>query len=303
MKTLLILIILPFAAMLMSCEQEATAPKPLQYSRSAPATQQVVYRFAVHPLYNPQKLSQAYQPLIDHINQLVPEIKLELEASRNYQAYEQKFQSSEPAFLLPNPWQTLQAMKKGYRVIAMAGDAEDFKGIFIVRKDSGIKKPADLKGKLVTYPSHTALAAAIMPQYYLHNNGININKDIENRYVGSQESSIMNVYLGSSVAGATWPPPWRLFQKDYPKEAAQLEQIWETPPLMNNSVMVHEDVPKDIQSRVANILTGLGNSAESKSILANMETARFHAATDASYDRVRQYIKAFEKEVRLVESK
>jgi len=65
-----------------------------------------------------------------------------------------------------------------------------------------------------------------MPQRYLFNNGIDINKDIENRYVGSQESSIMNALLGESAAGATWPPPWRLFQKDHPEEAAKLEVIW-----------------------------------------------------------------------------
>ena len=29
-------------------------------------------------------------------------------------------------------------MKVGYRVIAMAGEPQDFKGIFVVRRDSGI---------------------------------------------------------------------------------------------------------------------------------------------------------------------
>lgn len=303
MRYRLFYIILIFFVMA-GCEQEMPdqKSKALQYSRSAPVEQQPVYRLAIHPLYNPQKLSEAYQPLIEYINHRIPEIKLELEASRNYQVYEQKFRRSEPAFLLPNPWQTLQAMKNGYHVIAMAGDAEDFKGVFIVRKGSGIKKPADLKGNVVTYPSKTALAAAIMPQYFLYSNGVDINKDIENRYVGSQESSIMNVYLNKSAVGATWPPPWRLFQKDHPKEASQLELIWETPPLMNNSVMVREDVPQAIQQRVANLLTDLGNSAETKAILENMETARFHAADNLSYNRVREYIKRFEKEVRPVES-
>ncbi|MDH5516844.1 MAG: PhnD/SsuA/transferrin family substrate-binding protein [Gammaproteobacteria bacterium] len=294
-----------FLSLIIACEQEVTDKNTnsLQYSRTPSHLQQPVYRLAVHPLYNPKKLSEAYQPLINHINHLMPEIKLELEASRNYQTYEKKFRKSEPAFLLPNPWQTLQAMKNRYHVIAMAGNADDFKGIFIVRKDSGIKQPADLKGRVVSYPSHTALAAAIMPQYFLHNNGIDIKQDIENRYVGSQESSIMNVYLKKSAAGATWPPPWRLFKKDFPEEAAQLELIWQTPPLLNNSVMVRDDVPLSIQTKVAKILTELGNTAETRVILDNMETVRFHAADDASYDRVRDYIKRFEKDVRPVESK
>lgn len=69
---------------------------------------------------------------------------------------------------MPNPWQTIQAQKVGYKVLAMWGKAQDFKGIFIVREKSTVKVPADLRGKAVSYPSPTALAAAIMPQYFLH---------------------------------------------------------------------------------------------------------------------------------------
>lgn len=291
-----------FALILAGCGRQ-TEDKPLQYSDAPTTAAKTVYRFAVHPLHNPEKLIQVYQPLIDHLNQQLQGARLELEASRDYQAYEEKFRARAPAFLLPNPWQTLQAMKVGYQVIAMAGDAEDFKGVFIVRKDSGIKHPADLKGKTVSYPSPTALAAAIMPQYYLHAQGINVNRDIENIYVGSQESSIMNAYIGKSAAAASWPPPWRLFQRDHPAEAAQLKLIWETPPLMNNSVMVREDVPQAVRTTVLQTLLGLAQTPQGQAILVGMETARFHEAGDASYDRVRDYIARFEKEVRPVEQR
>lgn len=287
---------------LLGCDRPV-APPALHYS-SAPATATLpTYRLAIHPLHNPQKLAEAYQPLVDQLNRHLSGARIELEASRDYQVYEEKFRARSPAILLPNPWQTLQAMKVGYRVIAMAGDADDFKGIFIVRKDSGIKSPADLKGKTVSYPSPTALAACIMPQYFLHKQGIDVNRDIQNAYVGSQESSIMNAYLGKSAAGATWPPPWRLFQRDYPAEAAQLELIWETPPLMNNSVMLRDDVPAAVGETIRKTLLDLVETQEGQRILAGMSAARFHAADDASYTKVRDYIASFEREVRPVENK
>ncbi len=300
-KRLYFLPILVFSVLLAACEQTSPPAKTLHYTR-APAGQDIpIYRFAIHPLHNPQKLSAAYQPLVDHLNRQLQGVRIELEASRDYQVFEQKFRAREPAFLLPNPWQTLQAIKVGYHVIAMAGDAEDFRGIFVVHKDSGIRTPADLKGKVVSYPSPTALAAAILPQYYLHTHGIDINRDIENIYVGSQESSIMNVYLGKSAAGATWPPPWRLFQKDHPAEAAQLELVWETSPLLNNSVMARDDVPADIREQVRKALVELAQTPEGKAILLGMQTARFHPAENASYDKVRAYISRFEQEVRPVQ--
>jgi len=262
----------------------------------------VTYRLAIHPLHNPQKLFEYYQPLVDYINKKIPEIYIELEASRDYPTFEKKFRNREPDLLLPNPWQTLQAMENGYRVIAMAGDAKDFKGIFIVRKDNNIKKPIELKGKSVSYPAPTALAAAIMPQYFLYSNGLDINKDIENIYVGSQESSIMNVYLGNVTVGATWPPPWRLFQRYSPEQAKQLKVIWQTPSLINNSVMVRDDFPIAISKKIQNLLVTLRESTEGKTIISGMETSLFTMAKDADYDVVREYIKHFEANVRSVET-
>lgn len=284
------------------CSREPETKGP-QLGAKPPTPGGPVYRLAVHPLHNPAKLTEAYQPLVDYLNSRLQGVRLVLEASRDYANFEEKYRCRKPEFLLPNPWQTLQAMKLGYRVIAMAGEPRDFKGIFVVRRDSKLSHPADLKGKAVSYPSPTALAACIMPQYFLHNHGIDVNSDIENRYVGSQESSIMNAYLGKTAVGATWPPPWRAFQKEHPSEAAALKVIWETVSLVNNSVMVRDDIPAQVGEQVRKLLVGLEGSKEGKSILAGMETARFLPATDEDYDVVRRYVARFEREVRSVENR
>jgi phosphonate transport system substrate-binding protein len=269
-----------------------------------PLTQNItIYNLAVHPLHNPSKMIRAYQPLINHLNNLAKDIGFHLEASRDYANYEAKFRAREPAFLLPNPWQTLEAMKAGYSVIAMAGDSNDFKGVFVVRQDSSIKEPSDLKGKAVSYPSRTALAACIMPQYFLHDHGIDVNKDIDNKYVGSQESSIMNAYFKQTAVAATWPTPWRAFQKEHPAEASEMKLIWETPSLINNSIMARDNVPISVRERVREFLLNLHTIPEGRVILDGMEIARFYPASDSDYKIVRDYIARFEKEVRQVESK
>lgn len=306
MKTRRIVLASVGALLFGGCEP-LPADKPLDYKTAPVKAALPIYRFAVHPLHNPQLLAEAYQPLVDHFNRELAAVGIkalvELEASKNYPSYEAKFRAREPAVLLPNPWQTLQAMKLGYRVIAMAGDPEDFKGIFIVRKDSPVKSPADLKGKLVSYPSPTALAAAVMPQYFLHQHGIDVHRDIQNVFVGSQESSILAAYLGKSAVGATWPPPWRLFQRDHPTEAAQLKILWETPPLVNNSVMLRDDVPVAVAEVLRRSLLDLEKSPQGRAVLSGMATGRFHAANDRTYDKVRDYVEVFEREVRPVESR
>jgi phosphonate transport system substrate-binding protein len=287
---------------LSGCDQAATPHGPV-YDNAPAKSEMRVYRLAVHPLHNPAKLMQAYQPLADYLSQRLPGVRIEVEASRDYAEYERKFRARAPDLLLPNPWQTLEAMKVGYGVLAMAGDAADFKGIFIVRRFSPLRSVQDLKGKSLAYPSPTALAACIMPQWYLHTQGLDVNRDVENRYVGSQESAIMNVYLEQTAVGVTWPPPWRAFAKEHPTEAAQLKVIWETPPLMNNSVMARSDVPQKLRDQIRALLTTLDQQPEGRSILAGMQTARFHTANDVDYDQVRTFVKRFEAEVRKVEQR
>lgn len=281
------------------CSKEQQSQSP-QYENSPQLSVEQTYHLAVHPLHNPKKLIQTYQPLVDHINRQLHGPTLIVEPSHDYSSFEDKVRMRNPQFLLPNPWQTLEAMKVGYTVIAMVGKSEDFKGIFIVRRDSTITRPSDLKGKAVSYPAATALAACIMPQYFLFKQGINVNTQIDNRYVGSQESSIMNAYLGQVAAGVTWPQPWRSFQEDHPAEASQLKIMWETPHLINNSFMVRDDVPIAIREKVRSLLLNLHVTPEGRKILAGIETDQFYPASNTDYEIVRRYIAQFEKDVRPV---
>lgn len=287
------------AWMLAGCDQPATPSGP-QY-QNTPVQQQVTYVIAVHPLFNPVRLQQAYQPLVDYLNATIPDARFKLEASENYQQYEEKIRARHAAFLLPNPWQTLVAEKSGYRVIAQAGSSADFRGIFITRTDSNIREVGDIRGKNVSYPSHTALAACIMPQFYLHEHGINVLRDITNQYVGSQESSIMSAYLKKSDVAVTWPPPWRRFQIDHPQESKHLQVILETDSLVNNSFMVRDNVPQDIASQVQQALVQLSQSPDGKNILKASETDQFLKADNSTYEKVREFINRFEKNVRPVE--
>jgi phosphonate transport system substrate-binding protein len=286
----------------LGCHRDPAPTGPRLSTRPA-ATDTPTYHFAIHPLHNPAKLVQAYQPLMAALNSHIPGARFEMEASRDYANYEEKIDQRKAEFLLPNPWQTLMAIKRGYSVIASAGSPEDFRGTFVARKDSGIRNPSDLKGKAVSYPSATALAACVMPQYYLHSHGIDIHRDIRNEFVGSQESSIMNAYLKKSSVAATWPVPWRAFQKEHPGEAAELEVIWETESLINNSVMARDDVPVDIRKQVQSILVQIQTMEGGKEILLGMETSRFTAASNRDYQIVQDYVAKFEREVRPIKGK
>jgi len=200
----LIFVSLLLATSLLSCTDNNNKNKNYQPSYGTnPVFKNKQYILGIHPLHNPQKLQEVFGPLAEYINKNIPNINLKIEASRNYASFNKKLYAGKFDFSLPNPFQTVNALQHDYSVFAKMGDDKNFRGIILARKDSGIKIPEDLKGKAISYPAPTALAATMMPQLFLQKHGLNIQTDIDNRYVGSQESAIMNVYMGNTIAGAT----------------------------------------------------------------------------------------------------
>lgn len=279
-------------------QQEATY-QPTFSERGADEPRE--YIVGIHPLHNPKRLVEDYGPVIDYLNSSIPQARFRLEASRNYEEFEKKLYNGHFDFAMPNPYQTVRSFKFGYSVFGKMGNDELFRGIILVRKDGGIHKVSDLKGKKVCFPAPTALAATMMPQYYLQTHGIDVNRDIENLYVGSQESSIMNVLRGHVAAAGTWPVPWKVFMHEKPEMAAQLEVKWQTGTLPNNGWVARNDIPPALTVKVGRALVELGSTNEGRAILERLGITRFEHANDETYKPVQQYLKRFSETVRTID--
>ncbi len=287
------------ALFIISCssDENETSYAPA-FSSSKSNESKKEYVFGVHPLHNPQRLHEVFSPLMDYLNKHFEDVSFKLEASRNYAVYDKKLYAQKFDFALPNPYQTVNAVKHDYKIFGKMADDYNFRGIILIRRDSGINSITDLKGKIVTYPAPTALAATMMPQYYIQQHGLDVMKDIDNRYVGSQESSIMNVFLKHSSASATWPLPWIALSKERPEIAEQLIVKWETDSLPNNGLVAKKDIPVDVINKVSSLLFNLHKSKEGKVILDRMVLSAFEKADNTTYKPVNDFLRTFSKEVR-----
>lgn len=280
------------------CDDSSTTYAP-SYADS-PVDNERVYVLGIHPLHNPETMYDVYQPLIDYLNaHLGDGVRIKLEASRSYADFERKLYSRQFEFALPNSMQIGKSTEEfGYHAFAKMDDDSKFCGIILVRRDGGIRTVADLKGKSVSYPAPTALAATMLPQVFLKENGLDLHRDINNIYVGSQESSILSVYLGKVAAAATWPPPWIKFQHDFPDKAAQLEVKWSTRGLPHNGFVARDDMPPALVDRVRALLVHMQDSEEGRALLARVPVDRFVPADDATYQPTRDYVRWFTANVR-----
>lgn len=257
------------------------------------------YSFAVHPYKNAQATYDAYFPILTYIESKIPGLELHIETPRNYAHFEEKLITKRVDFALPNPYQTLLALDHNYTVIAKMAPDEDFRGIIVARKDVNLTSFADLKGKRVSFPAPTALAATLMPKWLMHQNGLDPEKDIASVYAGTQDSSILNAYIGTTTAGCTWPPPWKLWAASNPEKASKMEVVWQTSSLPNNSVVVQKTVPVEIQKAVAVVLAGMSKDSEGKRLLKNAGFDGFEKANESVYKPVDQFLKEYERKVGL----
>lgn len=292
------LVLLASCALLLACSKE-TPVAAIQYdSKPAATDHRTHFVFLVHPLYNPQLLHQKFAPLMEYLDGQMPGLAFDLETANDYADFEGKLRNQKADFALPNPYHATLARDWGYQVIAKMGDDSVFKGIFIVRTDSPIHQPKDLKGKIVAYPAPTALAAALMPQLYLQKHGVDVQTEITNIYVGTHNSSIMNAYLKQSAASATWPAAWKAFVQSNPTEAAQLRVIWETPTLIQNAIIARNAVPEPVRTKVTEVLTTLQASDKGRALLAGIDTQSFVPANNQDFEVVRKFLNEYNTAVK-----
>ncbi len=193
--------------MIISCDRTHEEMYTPSYGQAPSITKQE-FIFGIHPLHNPKRLFEIYQPLIDYLNAHLGEKLFRLEASKNYDEFDKKLFSGHFDFALPNPYQTLQSLEYGYTVFAKMGDDQHFRGIILVRKDTPVQHISELKGKIVSFPAQSALAATIMPQRFLHDHGLNIMHDIQSHYVGSQESFLTGyAYVATAPLRCSFSKP------------------------------------------------------------------------------------------------
>lgn len=260
--------------------------KSSAYIPSAKEVNLTTYTLGIHPYLNSKKMYRSYRPIFDMIENKIGDIDIVLETSSSYAEYNTKLYRGDFDFSLPNPFQTYKALSHGYKVVAKMKPDSVFRGIFVARRELGLKEPLELKGKKISFPAPTALAATMMPLYFLHEHGLDVQNDIEKRYVGSQYSSILNAYSLDTAVAATWPPPWEAWAKENPEKAEKMEVLWQTEPLINNGFVVKKELDPKVAEAVVDLLVRLDTTEKGKRLLKQAGFAGFERAENDNYTKI-----------------
>ena len=165
---------------------------------------------------------------------------------------------------------------------------------FYVRKDRGIRRVEDLRGKTVAFVDPASSSGYIYPMMLLIKQGLVRDRDPktffkEALFAGTHESALRSLIQGRVDAAASFDKSPELELKD-PALIARLSFVGETPPIPEAGICARPGLSPDVVARVKTALLAM-KGPEHAAVLKNIYNIDgFEAADDADYNPVRDAV-------------
>jgi len=173
------------------------------------------------------------------------------------------------------------------------GGKSTYTGLLFVRKDSGIRKPADMKGKTIALVDPATTAGYLAQKEYFLNHGINLDKDLKIHWASSHEGAIRAVLSHQAQIGGAKNTVVTKYRKENRVFDTVVEIVNETPKkgVPENTLAVRKGLDPLTREKLKKALLAMHNDPEAASALAALGATRFIATSDEDfkplYDLVR----------------
>lgn len=169
------------------------------------------------------------------------------------------------------PLAYLQAKEKlggQCQVLAMRDTDLGFTTVFITQTDSPIRSFADLKGKRFAVASRDSSHAAILPLYFLHQNGIQPDTDLtllrfdtdvgKHGDTGTSEEEVVRAVLNRATdAGALGKATWDAYVAAGRIDPQKLRIFWTSPGYCHCNFTARADFPAAVAERFAQAILAM----------------------------------------------
>lgn len=160
-----------------------------------------------------------------------------------------------------------------------------YRGYVFVRRDSGIRTIADMRGKSIALVDKATTAGYIFQLYYLTQSGIDEMETYFSKiyFAGSHDASAWAVYTGEAEIGGGKNHIFNELANEHPDFAKQMLILAESPEVPSNGLVVREDLNPTIKMRLRDLLINLDNSTEGREILRNFGAKKFISTENEDY--------------------
>lgn len=163
-----------------------------------------------------------------------------------------------------------------------------YAGLIFVRKDSGIRNVAAMRGKRFAFVEKATSAGYIFPLAYLHAQGV---KDVdaflgESYFAGSHDASMYAVLDGKANIGAAKDSVYDWVQTKDPRIDKELVILARSGEFTSNGLGVRKDMDETLKAKLKSTLLHLHDSPRGLKVLEALRFKRFIETKVEDYQSV-----------------
>ncbi len=180
------------------------------------------------------------------------------------------------------------------RLVSVRYGTPTYNGQFIVRKDSGINKLSDLKGKSFGRPDPLSTSGWIIPMLSIRAAGVNPDTDLKEIIdAGSHDAVVAAVYNGDVDAGATYVDARTRVEKNFPDVMEKIVVLGVTTDIPNDGVQFIPSMSEEMKNKITKALLEVAATDEGKEALKTAyQWNALEEHDDTFYDPFRQVLQA-----------
>lgn len=258
---------------------------------ASPDTASAELRLGILPRLSAMEMAAMFNPLAEYLAQETGE-KVSLVIPKDFAAFQEAFRAGQMDIAFSNPViYVLLKKEAGAEPIALSSEFKNgtrFRGIIIARKDSGIEKLRDLKGKKLIFVDKDSAAGFIFQILLLSKAGLDVKKDfIQMPFAKKHDNVTMAVFNKTADAGG-------IREDDLDKmkdkvDISQLKIVGYTDYFPNWPVFARSKLSTTTIDKIRTALLKLPpNSANSKAILGAARLTGFVAVSDEDFENLRK---------------
>ncbi len=232
----------------------------------------------IAPQRSTAELARLWSPILAYASKKA-DIKLKFATAPDAKTFKKRLAEGRYDIAYMDPYQyTIASQTPGY--VAFAREhAKKGRGVVVVHKDSPIKSLAELGGQNLAFPSRSAFSESVMPRAMLAEENIAYNSE----FGSSQDSIYLCVSHGIFAAGGG---DLETLDNISPNIRKNLRVLWSSEGDMPYAIAAHPRTPADTVRKIQQILVGMTDDPNAKSLLDAMDFDGIQTASNDDWEVV-----------------
>ncbi len=235
-----------------------------------------VLTFGVVPQFEQRQLAANWRPVLADLSRRTG-VRFELVGTPDIPRFDRQLMAGRFDCAYMNPYQYVRA-HRGAAYVALARDhGRRLRGIVVVPRNSTIRNPRHLAGRVLAFPSPRALGATLLVRHELRDR---YGVEVVPRYVATHDSVYLNVATGLVDAGGGVR---RTFDEQPAAVKRALRIVFRTRGVVPHPIACHRRLGTALLNRIQAALLAMGSETSGAALLAKIPIRHIGPAEASDY--------------------